>query len=85
MTSDKFVAGTGPAVEVEALIQAGGQGARLGLRPKAFLVLDGRTPLQRAVAVMGAVAARVTLAVPASDVARAQALLGASAQVIAPA
>lgn len=83
MSSDAFEADTAPANDVQALIQAGGQGSRLGLGPKAFLVLDGRTLLERAVAAMRAVASQVTVAVPAADVARAQRLLGESAQVIA--
>src|SRR4249919_3959560 len=34
---------------VQALIQAAGQGSRLGLGPKAFVVLDGKTLLERAI------------------------------------
>ncbi|MGD9945559.1 MAG: 2-C-methyl-D-erythritol 4-phosphate cytidylyltransferase [Burkholderiaceae bacterium] len=69
--------------EVEALVQAGGQGTRLGLGPKAFLQLDGCTLLERAVATMRAAAGRVTVAVPAAELERASRLLGSSAQLIA--
>lgn len=64
------------AADVEAIIPAAGQGTRLGLGPKAFVVLAGRTLLEHAVATMLAVATRVTVAVPPSDVARAEYLVG---------
>ncbi len=64
------------AGDVEAIIQAAGQGSRLGLGPKAFVLLGERTLLERAVAVMLTVAASVTAAVPPADVARAVALAG---------
>jgi 2-C-methyl-D-erythritol 4-phosphate cytidylyltransferase len=63
-------------VSVEALIQAAGAGTRLGLGPKAFVVLDGRTLLERAVALLDGLAESVLVAVPAADVARARALVG---------
>ncbi len=47
----------------------------MGLGPKAFVVLDGRTLLERAVTTMLAVAARVTVAVPPTGLERAQNLL----------
>ena len=73
---------TEPAADVEAIVQAAGQGTRLGLGPKAFLVLDGCTLLERAVATMLTVATRVTVAVPAADVAGAQRMLGGSAVTV---
>jgi 2-C-methyl-D-erythritol 4-phosphate cytidylyltransferase len=65
-----------PAADVEALLLAAGQGLRLGLGPKAFVVLGGSTLLERAVATMLAVAGRVSVAVAATDLARAEALVG---------
>ena len=68
-----------PAADFEAILPAAGQGLRLGLGPKAFIVLAGRTLLEHAVATMLAVAARVTVAVPPADLARAQHLVGSDA------
>lgn len=61
---------------VQALIQAAGSGSRLGLGAKAFVVLDGRTLLERAIAVVRQVAESVIVAAPAADVDRARALVG---------
>ena len=61
---------------VEALIQAGGQGRRIGLGPKAFIEFGGRTLLERAVATMLGVAAHATVAVPSADIERARSLVG---------
>jgi 2-C-methyl-D-erythritol 4-phosphate cytidylyltransferase len=58
---------------VEALIQAAGQGTRLG-GPKAFVELCGTTLLQRAVAVMLEVADRVVAGVPGDDIDRARSM-----------
>jgi 2-C-methyl-D-erythritol 4-phosphate cytidylyltransferase len=52
------------AADVDALILAAGRGERLGLGPKAFLTLGGRTLLERAVAVMRSVARRIIVGVP---------------------
>ena len=72
------------APDVEAIIQGAGQGTRLGLGPKAFVMLAGRTLLERAVTTMRLVATRVTVAVPAADRSRAEDLVGdASTRVIA--
>ena len=49
---------------IDALILAAGRGERLGLGPKALLVLGGRTLLERAIDVVQSVADRVLLAVP---------------------
>ena len=73
-----------PAADVEAIVTAAGQGMRLGQGPKAFVVLAGRTLLEHAVTTMHAVAARVTVAVPSTDLARAEHLVGGpSVRVIA--
>jgi 2-C-methyl-D-erythritol 4-phosphate cytidylyltransferase len=71
-----------PAADVEAVVQAAGQGTRLGLGPKAFLMLGGSTLLERAVATMLTVAARVTVAVPSAYLARARRLVGGPAVTI---
>ena len=73
-----------PAADVEAIVPAAGLGTRLGLGPKAFVVLAGRTLLEHAVTTMLAVAARVTVAVPATERLRAESLVGGpSVRVIA--
>ena len=73
-----------PAADVEAIISAAGQGTRLGLGPKAFVLLAGRTLLEHAVTTMLSVAARVTVAVPSADLAHAEHLVGSpSVRVIA--
>ena len=73
-----------PAADIEAIVPAAGQGTRLGHGPKAFVVLAGRTLLEHAVATMLSVAARVTVAVPSADLARAEHLVGGpSVRVIA--
>ena len=65
-------------------MQAAGQGERLGLGPKAFIDLNGRTLLERAVATMLCVSKRVVAAVPPHEVQRAEKLVGhARVQVIA--
>jgi 2-C-methyl-D-erythritol 4-phosphate cytidylyltransferase len=69
---------TAEATDLEAIIQAAGQGSRMGLGAKAFVDLAGKTLLERAVATMLEVAACVTVAVPAADLARARRLVGGS-------
>jgi 2-C-methyl-D-erythritol 4-phosphate cytidylyltransferase len=60
---------------VQALIQAAGSGSRLGQGPKAFVVLDGRTLLERAIDIVRDVAEGVIVAVPAAEIARTRALV----------
>lgn len=62
----------------EALIQAAGQGTRLGLGPKAFVTIEGQTLLERAVATVSAVAGHVIVAVAPDDLDRACQLVGTS-------
>ena len=57
---------------------AAGQGTRLGLGPKAFVLLGERTLLERAVTTMLAVAARVIVAVPETEVLRARQLVSSA-------
>lgn len=54
----------------------------MGLGPKAFVHLGGTTLLERAVAAMAAAAARVIVAVPSKDVARAQRLVDAASVTV---
>ena len=68
---------------VDGLVLAAGRGERLGLGPKAWLTLGGRTLLERAVSVMRDVCERVIVGVHPTDVERASALCGADATVIA--
>lgn len=72
-----------PFADVEAVIQAAGRGERLGRGPKAFLLLGGRTLLERAVSAMLAVAGRVLAAVPPENVERARELCGPGVTIIA--
>ena len=58
--------------DVTALVRGAGSGQRLGLGPKAFLELEGRTLVEWAVEPMLEVAARVLAAVPAADLERAR-------------
>jgi 2-C-methyl-D-erythritol 4-phosphate cytidylyltransferase len=64
------------AVEIEAIIPAAGQGTRLGLGPKAFVEVAGRTLLEHAVTTMLSVEARASVAVSESDQARAKQVVG---------
>jgi 2-C-methyl-D-erythritol 4-phosphate cytidylyltransferase len=68
---------------VQALIQAAGDGSRLGLGPKAFVMLGGRTLLERAVDLFRGKVDGIVVAVPAAEIARAQALAGGDVVVIA--
>ena len=68
---------------VDGIVLAGGRGERLGLGPKAWLTLGGRTLLERAVTTMRLVADRVTVGVAVDDVERAQAVCGADAIIVA--
>lgn len=61
---------------VQALIQAAGDGARLGRGPKAFVMLGGRTLLEHAVAIFRGVADGVIVAVQPAEMARARTLVG---------
>ena len=63
-------------MNVQALIQAAGVGTRLGLGPKAFVMLDGRTLLEHAVALFEGLVDGILVAVPATGVERARALVG---------
>ena len=68
--------------DVDAIVLAAGQGQRLGLGPKAWLELDGRTLLDRAVATMRHVASGITVGVSADDVERARAACGSDVVVV---
>jgi 2-C-methyl-D-erythritol 4-phosphate cytidylyltransferase len=68
-----------PATDVEALVLAAGQGTRLGLGPKAFVVLAGETLLERAVSTVLGAAASAIVAVPEAELARAQRAVGGRA------
>jgi 2-C-methyl-D-erythritol 4-phosphate cytidylyltransferase len=69
--------------EVDAIVLAAGLGERLGLGPKAWLTLGGRTLLERAVATMQAIPARVIVGVPAGHLDRARELCGPETIVVA--
>jgi len=64
-----------PRPAIQALIQAAGSGSRLGQGPKAFVVLDGRTLLERSIALFDGIADHIIVAVPSAELARAQALV----------
>jgi len=67
---------------VDGIVLAAGRGGRLGLGPKAWLVLGGRTLLERAVATMRLVTDRVIVGVGAGDLDRARALLDGEVMVV---
>jgi 2-C-methyl-D-erythritol 4-phosphate cytidylyltransferase len=71
-----------PPHEVDALVLAAGRGDRLGLGPKAWLMLGGRTLLERAVATMCLVADCVFVGVAPDHVDRARALCGNDVVVV---
>ena len=68
--------------DVDAIVLAAGQGQRLGLGPKAWLVLDDRTLLDRAVTTMRHVASHITVGVVAGDLERARAACGHDVVVV---
>ena len=70
------------AGDVDAIVLAAGQGDRLGLGPKAWLALGGRTLLERAVATMRLVTDHVIVGVAAGDLDRARTLCGGEALVV---
>jgi 2-C-methyl-D-erythritol 4-phosphate cytidylyltransferase len=67
---------------VDGLVLAAGVGDRLGLGPKAWLTLGGRTLLERAVSVMREVCDRVIVGVRPADAERASELCGTDATVV---
>ncbi len=68
--------------DIDAIVLAAGQGRRLGLGPKTWLALGGRTLIERAVTVMRQVTDRVIVGVATGDVERARALCGPGAVVV---
>jgi 2-C-methyl-D-erythritol 4-phosphate cytidylyltransferase len=71
------------AAQVDAIVLAAGRGDRLGLGPKAWLSLGGRTLLERAAATMRLVTDWVVAGVPADQLDRARTLVGRDACVVA--
>jgi 2-C-methyl-D-erythritol 4-phosphate cytidylyltransferase len=65
-------------MEITGLIQAAGSGNRLGLGPKAFVQLGGRTLLEHSVALLQRHVSSIVVAVPPTDVERAASLLASS-------
>ena len=70
-----------PLADIAALVPAAGQGTRLGMGPKAFVPVDGRTLLAWAVESLSGLVGRILIGVPAADVERARAEVGAAAEV----
>jgi 2-C-methyl-D-erythritol 4-phosphate cytidylyltransferase len=68
--------------EIDAIVLAAGHGERLGLGPKAWLTLGGRTLLDRAVATVRAIPARVFVGVEADHVDRARAACDADVVIV---
>jgi 2-C-methyl-D-erythritol 4-phosphate cytidylyltransferase len=62
-------------MEVDALIQAAGDGKRLGLGPKAFVILAGKTLLEHSVDAVLPFADKVIIAVSPLDLERAKKLI----------
>jgi 2-C-methyl-D-erythritol 4-phosphate cytidylyltransferase len=69
-------------MSVEALLQAAGGGTRLGLGPKAFVNLDGKPLIVRAVQTLLDVVDRVIVAVPPAEIERMNSLIGSQRVVI---
>jgi len=67
---------------VSVLILAAGSGDRIGRRPKAFLRLEGRTLLERAVALVSPFATEIIVGVRPEDLARARRLVPKTVQVV---
>ena len=63
-------------MQIQGLIQAARSGTRLGLGPKAFVELDGKTLLERAVHLLASRVDSIIVAVPSDDFARATTLVG---------
>lgn len=59
----------------ECLILAGGSGTRLGMGPKAFVMLGGLTLLERAVQTMLQICAKVIVALPMEHLAKGRCLI----------
>jgi 2-C-methyl-D-erythritol 4-phosphate cytidylyltransferase len=70
-------------MRIEALIQAAGGGTRLGLGPKAFVMLAGRTLLEHAIEVVRGAVDNIVVAVPADGIERTRAIVGSEAKIIA--
>ncbi len=71
-------------MDIQGLIQAAGNGERLGLGPKAFVMLGGQTLLERAVTLLLDCTDSVIVAVPPADLARAHELVaGPRTRIIA--
>ena len=68
---------------VSVLILAAGSGDRIGRRPKAFLRLEGRTLLERAVALVSPFATEIIVGVRPGDLARARRLVPKTVHVVA--
>jgi 2-C-methyl-D-erythritol 4-phosphate cytidylyltransferase len=67
---------------VDALVLAAGRGERLGLGPKAWLTLGGRTLLERAIETVRDIPARVFVGIAPEDMARAREYSGASVAIV---
>lgn len=74
---------SGARPRVAALLPAAGRGERLGLGPKAFVRLGEATLLEHAVHALRDGVDEVVVAVPAGSEARARALVGTDASVVA--
>lgn len=70
-----------PAADISALVPAAGQGTRLGLGPKAFVQVDGRSLLAWAVDALSGVVGRILIGVPVDAVERARLEVGHMAEV----
>jgi 2-C-methyl-D-erythritol 4-phosphate cytidylyltransferase len=68
--------------DVDAIVLAAGRGERLGLGPKAWLTLGGRTLLARAIETVQALPARVFVGVAPEHLGRARESCGAGITVV---
>ncbi len=69
------------STDIVALVPAAGTGDRLGLGPKAFLEIGGRTLLEHVVETLGGIVGRILIGAPPHQMARAHRLVGDRAEV----
>lgn len=70
-----------PLADIVAIVAGAGQGTRLGMGPKAFVEIGGRTLLAWTVETLSGLVGRILIGVPAADVERARAEVGETAEI----
>ncbi len=70
-----------PLADIAAVVPAAGQGTRLGMGPKAFVTIGGRSLLAWAVAALSGAVGRILIGAPPADIERVRAEVGDAAEV----